>query len=144
MTQTKVIQATRQDEEGFEMSGKRFYDHIITVEGVDYHYVSSLKELTNFVAGKEATFTTEETTQKNGKVRMKIAPVKENPFKGGGFQGKGGYKSDPKDSAQISLLSCISSAATFHQGRSTGSFDNVIQDALKAYDVVKSKRGDFN
>lgn len=143
MTQTKVIQATRQDEEGFEMSGKRFFDHIITVEGVDYHYVSASKELTNFVAGKEATFTTEEKLQSNNKVRLKISPVKDNPFKGG-FQGKGGYKSDPKDSAQISLLSCISSAATFHQGRSTGSFDNVIQDALKAYDVVKSKRGDFN
>jgi hypothetical protein len=140
--QTKVIQKTKQDEVGFEMNNKTYYDHVITVDGIDYHYVSMKKDLTNFVAGKEATFNVEETTMKNGKTRMKISPVQEKPafVKGGGF-GKNNYS---KDDAQISFLSCLSSAATFHQGRSTPNFQAVVEDALKAYEVVRSKRGDFN
>lgn len=137
---TKLIQATREDLQGYEINGTRYYDHIITVEGIDYHYDSKSKELTNFIAGKEVTFTTEEKQMKNGKPRLKIVPVKDNPFKKpGGFSG--GFK-DSKDSAQISLLSCISSASTFHQG--TGDFSKVLESALKAYEIVKSKRGDFN
>jgi hypothetical protein len=142
---TKVVQAVREDIQGYEINGTRFYDHIITIEGVDYHYDSKSPTLVNFVAGKEATFTTEEKMQKNNKVRLKIVPVKENPFKGGGaksggFPAKGNYS---KDDGAISMLSCISSAANYHKDRE-GTFDTVLKDAEKAYNLVKTKRGDFN
>lgn len=136
---TKKIQATRQDEAGFDWNGKHYYDHIITVDGVDYHYSSLKKDLVDFEAGKEATFTTGEKIQKNNKTRLTISPVKDSPGKtfGGFGGGKGAYS---KDDGVITMLSCISSAATYGNALN---WEQVLVNAQKAYELAKSKRGDF-
>jgi hypothetical protein len=143
--QTKVVERTEQDLAGYIMpDGKKLYAHKITVEGVVYNYDSKSPELTAFEAGKEATFTTEEKPQKNGKMRLKIKPA-EDPAKrqfpaGGGFQG--GSKYPAKDDAQIAMMSCLSSAATHSQGTSRP-WPEVLKNAGEAYEIVKSKKGDF-
>lgn len=144
---TKTIQATRQDEVGYEIGGNRFYDHIITVGGVDYHFDSKKKELTEFEPQKEATFTTEVKPMKNGKDRFKIIPMKESPFKQP-FNGvnkpfnKSNYS---KDDAQITALSILSSLMTGYQ-QSAKVFDReaMLKEAEGYYQWVKSKRGDFD
>jgi hypothetical protein len=144
MEQTKVIERTQQDEQGFEMSGKRYYDHIITVDKIDYHFVSTKKELTAFETGKEATFTTEVTNMKNGKTRDKIIPVQKKPDfvkGGGGFQGKPAYR-DNKDSAIITYLSVLSSVFNGMQ-QSTEVFDKekIAETAEYFYQKAIEKRG---
>lgn len=140
---TKVVERTEQDLQGYMMpDGKKLYAHKITVEGVVYNYDSKSQELTAFEAGKEATFTTEQKTQSNGKVRLKIKPVSEPPARGGFTPGGSKYRGEDKDQAQISILSCISSAATYAQS-SSKPWSEVLKNAEEAYQIVKSKKGDF-
>lgn len=139
----KVVERTEQDLQGYILKdGKKLYAHKITIDGVLYYYDSKSPELTHFVAGQEALFTTEEKAMSNGKPRLKIKPAEDpakKPF--GGFSA-GGSKFQTKDDAQIAMMSCLSSAAT-HSQASSRTWGEVLKNAEEAYQIVKSKKGDF-
>jgi hypothetical protein len=146
MEQTKVIERTQEDLEGFAPAdGKgRMYDHRITVAGIEHHFYSNKKDLVDFKVGEEATFTVEQKQGKQG-VRYVIKPVRKTPVftkGGGGFQGKSNYS---KDDAQITALSILSSLMTgYQQSTEVFSREKIEKEFDFWYEKVKSKRGDFN
>jgi hypothetical protein len=143
MEQTKLIQRTQQDLEGFEFDGKRMYDHKITVDGVDHHYYSKNKELSDFEAGKESTFTVEQKPGKQG-VRHVIKPVRKAPvFTKGGFTGKG--NNFTKDDSCITYLSCLSSVMQgYQQSSEVFNKEKVAEVVEFFYQKAAEKRGKFN
>lgn len=148
MEQTKVIQRTQEDLEGFTPSdGKgRMYDHKITVDGVEHHFYSNKRELTDFVAGAEATFTVEQKAGKQG-VRHVIKPVKKAPVftKNPGFAGRGGNSPYSKDDSVITYLSVLSSVFTgMQQSSEVFNKEKVAETVEYFYQKAAEKRGKFN
>jgi hypothetical protein len=142
MEQTKLIERTVQDEQGFEgPENKRMYCHVITVGGIEHKYFSLRRDLTEFQSGQEATFTTEEKKDKKNNTYWKIAPVKkQQPFSKGGYGGgKSNYSKD-KNSAVITYLSILSSVFNgMQQSSEVFNKEKVAETVEYFYELAKSK-----
>jgi hypothetical protein len=110
--------------------------HGITLEGdpQEFEYHSFSQECKNFVAGQDATFTTE--VKENGKfTNYKISPVREQkPFGAKAFT-----KNGDKPQEVITALSCASTAANFYQQRQ-GTEEEVLKFAERLYQWVSAKK----
>lgn len=149
MKTAKIKQVRENAYKGYETKTppiKTMYVHGITLEtpiDVDgtqvseFKYHSATPQCTKFKAGEEATFTVEK--EKFGS-DYKIAPLYQPGAPKAGAKKE--WKSD-KDNGLICGESVLSSMATFYQGRSDMTIDKLIVAADKAYDWVKTKKGDI-
>lgn len=141
MTTAKIKKVAEQGKRGYTGKNGEMFIHIVTletpIEGIsEWEYHSKSPTCTKFVAGQEATFTTE--VKQNGQyTNYKISPVAPMPqFSGGGG---GGFKREVKDEGRISALSAASSAATFYSSRMNATPEMLLDLAERIYQFSVSK-----
>lgn len=142
MQTAKVVRVRENSKKGYLGKNGQIFIHLITVENsdIEWEYHSQKDTCTKFVAGQEATFTTEVKTNGNF-VNNKISPVTVptgNP-NAGGYGAKPTYKAEPKDQGAIQAMSCVSSAVNHYQNRKDGSEEAVLAFAEKIHQWVSTK-----
>lgn len=140
--QTAKIAKTRENIKSYpnkmDKTGKNptVYVHGVTVEGdaTEWEYHSFKQTCEAFIAGQEATFTTE--VKQNGQyTNHKIVPVRVEKKSFGG----GGFKSEPKNQEVITALSCASTATNFYSERGQATEEQVLKFADRLYEWTMSK-----
>lgn len=142
MTTAKIKKVAEQGKRGYAGRNGEMFVHVITLEtpidGVaDWEYHSKSPTCTKFVAGQDATFTTE--VKQNGQyTNYKISPVAAVPSFGGGKAAG----PQAKDEGRISALSAASSAATFYSNRMNATPEMMLDLAERIYQfsVAKSSK----
>lgn len=142
MTTAKIKKVAEQGKRSYAGRNGEMFVHVITLEtpinGVsDWEYHSTSPTCTKFVAGQDATFTTE--VKQNGQyTNYKISPVAAVPSFGGGKSSG----SQAKDEGRISALSAASSAATFYSNRMNATPEMMLDLAERIYQfsVAKSSK----
>ena len=147
--QTAKIEKVRENIKSYpnkmDKTGKNptVYVHGITVQGdaTEWEYHSFKQQCEVFIAGQEATFTTEK--KQNGQyTNFKIVPVRvEKKSFGGGFNGASKFNPEFEEKRQRMIIaqSSISSAVAFYGETSGKSEEKVLEFAGKIFEWVINK-----
>jgi hypothetical protein len=142
-TTAKIKQVREQGKKGYTGKNGEMFVHMVTLEepidGIyEYEYHSKSPTCSKFVAGQDATFTTEKRVNGNY-TNYKIMPAVATPFVAGGAAKGGGFA--PKDEGRISALSAASSAANFYSGKLSSTPEQMMDLAERIYQFALSKSG---